>query len=177
MKHFGNDELAQRVRLVGRADLPGRDGASMRLLAAMAEPRRRGSEMYVSQSARLVMSPYTVETAENDARYFQRRSAEEDQAAADAAGPEARSAHLDLAKRYARLSARTTWPDSTGFARREHLSGLLSRRFALAERAAAGDATETQPVAERKRRLDDRLDEALLETYPASDPVSFAHIG
>lgn len=31
-------------------------------------------------------------------------------------------------------------------------------------------------VAERKRRLDDLLDEALLETFPASDPVSIVHV-
>jgi hypothetical protein len=57
------------------------------------------------------------------------------------------------------------------------LSGLLSRRFGLPERAAVRDAIEPEPIAERKRRLDDRLDEALLETFPASDPISFVHIG
>jgi hypothetical protein len=155
-----------------------RDGAGMRLVAAMAEPWRAeaGRRLVQPAGAESRISPFTEEPTESDAQYFRRRSMEEEQAAAEAAGPEARAAHLDLARRYARLSARKTWPHRVGFARREHLSGLLIRRFVLPDGRGAEGAIVQEPVAERKRRLDGRLDEALLETFPASDPVSFVHI-
>ena len=142
MRHYGKEELASlahitwgRETVYRRPELRVREGASMRLAAAMAEP---GGALL--QDVRGGMSPFAVQPAENDAQYFRRRSAEESQAAAEAVGPEARAAHLDLATRYARLSQR----------------GL--------------------PAAERKRRLDDRLDEALIGTFPASDPMSIVHV-
>jgi hypothetical protein len=142
----------------------------MRLVAAMGEPR-------LFKEAGAAVSPFAVEAIEDDARYYRRRSTEEDRAAAEAAGPKARSAHLELARRYARLSRRKTWTIGVAAARRGHLSGLLSRRFGLPEGIAPAEAIDAEPVAERRRRLDDLLDEALLETFPASDPVSIVHIG
>ena len=179
MRHFDKNELAQAGRLVtwapGRPRFSVRDGASMRLVAAMAEhcPHRRGAQPFSVGRARL--DPFAEEPAEGDAQYFRRRSTEEDQAAAEANSPEARAAHLDLARRYARLSRRTTGPHRVGAARREHLFGLLSRRFVLPERTG-DNATGPEPGAERKQRLDELLDEALLGSFPASDPVSIAHV-
>lgn len=158
MKHFDTNELARRARLVTWGPEPAdphvREGASMRLVAAMAEPLQPGSNGYPFQGARVAMSPFAVEPAENDAQYFQRRSVEERRAAAAAAGPEASAAHLELSRRYSRLSRR-----ETSFGR------VASRQEPFA-----------QPVSERKRRLDDLLDEALLGSFPASDPVSIAHV-
>lgn len=142
MRHYGKEELASRGHITWgreavyrRPEPRVREGAAMRLAAAMAEPGRA-----LLQDVRADLSPFAAMPVEKDAQYFRRRSAEESQAAAEAVGPEARAVHLDLARRYARLSQR----------------GL--------------------PAAERKRRLDDRLDEALIGTFPASDPVSIVHV-
>ena len=135
------------------ASLLVRDGAAMRLMAAMAEPRPSGPGR--DRRPRVVaatrMSPFRAEVAESDARYFRRRAEEEGRAAGAAAGPEARAAHAELAEHYARRSERRTPPSPV-------------------TRPGCG-----RSVAERKR-LDDLLDEALLETFPASDPVSIVHV-
>jgi hypothetical protein len=36
--------------------------------------------------------------------------------------------------------------------------------------------SDRRPDVGHKRRLDDLLDQALLETFPASDPVSIIHV-
>lgn len=40
------------------------------------------------------------------------------------------------------------------------------------ERKPAPKTTHASPGAERKKRQNDLLDEALVETFPASDPIS-----
>lgn len=129
------------------------DGAAMRLMAAMAEPRPGGPGRNPRPGvvAATRMSPFTAEIAESDARYFRRRAEEEGRAAGAAAGPEAQAAHAELAEHYACRSERQTPPSPV-------------------TRPGSG-----RSVAERKR-LDDLLDEALLETFPASDSVSIVHV-
>ena len=188
-----------------------RDGAGMRLVAAMAEPHPAVPGWHPTHGAAAAsrISPFVEEVAENDAQYFRRRAGEERRAADEAAGPEARAAHADMAERYARLSEQ--WISSPSFARPQStrsasLAALLRRRFGLPDRmpgperfspvdAAArplagpsGQAAQVEiprkligqshrsSVAERKRRLDVLLDEALLGSFPASDPVSIAHV-
>lgn len=149
------------------------EGATPRLVAALAEPRLAGPGKVVVASR---MSPFTGEVAEDDTQYFLRRSAEEHRAADEAAGPEARSAHEELAHRYSRLSK---LPPS----RPVSPAVLLGRRFGPAAGAVRSqsarklvDEPDRTSAVERKRCLDERLDEALLETFPASDPVSFVHV-
>lgn len=159
------------------------EGATSRLIAALAEPRLAGPGQVVAASR---LSPFTGAFAEDDAQYFRRRSAQERRAADQAEGPEARAAHDELAVRYARLSeqsvppsmiARSQFPSAANFA------ALLRRRFGLSDVAVRPEnprrligQSDDPSTFDRKRRLDERLDRALLETFPASDPVSFAHI-
>ena len=159
------------------------EGATSRLIAALAEPRLAGPGKVVAASR---MSPFTGEVAEDDAQYFRRRSAQERRAADQAAGPEARAAHDELAARYARLSERPGPRPKIArsqFAGAANLAALLSRRFGRSDGAVRSEnprkriGQSDDPTAfDRKRHLDERLDQALLETFPASDPVSFAHI-
>ena len=86
------------------------ESASMRLAAAMAGPRSSDWGACRLPDAPSRLDPIVGEAAESDGRYFQRRSAEERRAARDAAGPEARAAHHELAARYARLSRQTMRP-------------------------------------------------------------------
>ncbi|MDT9601051.1 hypothetical protein [Sphingosinicella rhizophila] len=115
-----------------------RDGASMRLAAAMA-------------------APHSIDwAAESDARYFRRRAREERNAADKAAGVEAREAHQELARLYAGLSEAGT----------DRWKRPVEARARAARRG---------PARSRKRQ-DALLDEALMGTFPASDPVSVAFI-
>lgn len=119
-----------------------RQGAVERLIAALAE-RSAGS-------ARHTRHGLAPSRSESDAAYFRRRSEEESDAVRKAAGPQARKAHAELARRYARLSAIP--------------SAFRGRRSADEKRS------------ERKRRQSELLDEALMATFPASDPVSVAFV-
>jgi hypothetical protein len=120
-----------------------REGAAERLLLALSEPRAPGARP--SRRAR------SAPSSESDAAYFRRRSKEELAAADKAASPEARRAHSELARRYARLSP--------------------SLSAALQQRSAEGRDED------RKRRQSKLLDDALMATFPASDPVSVAFVG
>jgi len=147
------------------------DGAAMRLVAAMVGPGPGSGRHAFKGAAEDRMSPFAIELVENDAQYFRRRAGEERRAAAAAAGPEASSAHEDLARRYARLSQRWTPP--------ARIIGPRSARSASFEAETPmrpSGQSRRLPDAEDKRRLDDLLDEALLETFPASDPVSIVHV-
>lgn len=139
-----------------------RDGTGMRLVAAMAEPHLAGRERHYSYGLGPAgrMSPYAEDVAETDAQYFRRRAGEERRAADEAAGPEARAAHGELAERYARLSERR----------------IPRSRFARPRSTRSASFAHRPSAAERKRHFDERLDEALLETFPASDPVSIVHV-
>lgn len=88
---------------------------------------------------------------ESGAAYFRRRSDEEREAADTAASPPARRAHGELAWRYARL--------------------FRSLSAAPQRRPAEGRDED------RKRRQSKLLDDALMATFPASDPVSVAFVG
>jgi hypothetical protein len=79
-------------------------GASMRMAAAMAWPGRHAWERYGFEAGEAQGRPSPFEAMESDAWYFRRRSHDERRAADDAAGPEARAAHRELAARYALLS-------------------------------------------------------------------------
>ena len=94
--------------------------------------------------------------AESDRRYFRRRAREERGAADRAAGVEAREAHEELARLYAGLSEAAT----------DRRPRPVNARALAARRAPAP----------RRIRQDALLDEALRETFPASDPVSVAFI-
>ena len=95
-------------------------------------------------------------SAETDAQYFRRRAREERAQADKAAGVEAREAHEELARLYAGLSEAAT----------DRRSGRVKARALAARRAPAP----------RRIRQDALLDEALMGTFPASDPVSVAFI-
>lgn len=83
------------------------DGASMRMVAAMAEPSLPAEGPLLEDvGAADRLTPFAGDGVENDAQYYLRRSKEECRAAGDAAVPEARAAHQELADRYARLSRR-----------------------------------------------------------------------
>jgi hypothetical protein len=93
-----------------------RDGASMRMVAAMAEPFLPGGRSLFEDGGAIGrLTPFADEARESDAQYFLRRSDEERRATGEAMGPEARAAHRDLADRYARLSRRATRPDDARF--------------------------------------------------------------
>ena len=79
--------------------------------------------------------------------YFQRRSREERRAAHKAANSQQRKKHEARAGRYAKLS--------------EHRSGM---------------APSPSEAKEAARRQDALLDRGLMETFPASDPVSAPRI-
>ncbi|HEV2747034.1 MAG TPA: hypothetical protein VGW34_07015 [Allosphingosinicella sp.] len=94
--------------------------------------------------------------AESDAQYFRRRAREERSAADKAAGAEAYDAHRELARLYAGLSEAAT----------DRQPRPVEARAPAARRARAP----------RRIRQDALLDEALMGTFPASDPVSVAFI-
>jgi hypothetical protein len=94
--------------------------------------------------------------AESDAQYFRRRAREERNAAGEAAGAEAREAHRELASLYAGLSEAGTYRWKRPVESRAH----------AAQRAPAPSS----------KQQDALLDEALMGTFPASDPVSVAFI-
>ena len=118
--------------------LPVRDGASMRLVAAMAGPRLAGSGGHLPEGAEALarLTPFAGEAAESDARYFRRRAAQERRAADAASVPQARAAHRELAVRYAHLSrqtmpSRSFAPRHRASAARMRLADVLSQRFGL----------------------------------------------
>jgi hypothetical protein len=90
----------------------GLQGASMRLMAAMAKPGSPDGRhaMFGDAGATGRLTPFAGEAVESDVQYFRRRWAQERRASNEAAGPEARAAHRELAARYARQVPRTTWP-------------------------------------------------------------------
>ena len=120
-------------------------GASLRMIAAMMEPDARRPARYVFEhrAAPRRATPFVHEARESHGAYFRRRSQEERAAAAAAASVAARDAHRELSLLYAQLSGPVA---------------------AVPERPQITDA--------RARRQDALLDDALLETFPASDPVS-----
>jgi hypothetical protein len=93
---------------------------------------------------------------ESDRAYYRRRSREERGAARRASGVKARKSHETLAGLYAHLSDEPAM----------HVERPRQRR--------ANDFRPT--AASRAKRQDALLDEALKETFPASDPVSVAFI-
>jgi len=113
-----------------------RDGASMRMVAAMVERLlpASGRSFCEDASAADRLTPFAGEGAENDAQYYQRRSKEECRAAGESAVPEARAAHQELADHYARLARRAV-RRSRGArfhhqsAARSRVAGVLRQRF------------------------------------------------
>lgn len=120
------------------------------------------THLFVANAASMRLAPAIAGprspdwAAESDARYFRRRAREERGAADKAAGVEARDAHEELAHLYAGLSEAAT------------------DRRAPPVRARALAAL--QAPSPRRMRQDALLDEALMGTFPASDPVSVAFI-
>ena len=101
-------------------------------------------------SGRPAYGAYAVTARESDRAYFGRRSAEEREAAQAAACVEARNAHRELASLYARL--------------------------AIAPAAIGQHAHAALPSRRRIERQEALLDAGLMETFPASDPVSVVRI-
>ena len=130
--------------------IPVPDGALDRILAAMAErgPARPAPNFpYAPASGHF--SAYHRSSRETDRSYFRRRSREQDIAAGEAAGAKARQAHRQLSALYAeRADPAPGW-------KRARDAGHLRL-----------------PGPGRAERQDALLDAALLETFPASDPVS-----
>jgi len=82
-----------------------RDGASMRMVAAMAEPfLPAGRSLFEGEGVLVRRTPFVGEAAESDAQYYRRRAGEERRAAGEAAVLEARVAHQAIADRYALLA-------------------------------------------------------------------------
>ena len=128
---------AHSMNVYGGPSLVTRDGASMRMVAAMAEPFvPAGRSLFEDALAADRLTPFAAEARESDARYYRRRSKEECRAAGDATVPEARTAHQELADRYARLARRAlrrggTAPLHHRSTERARLSDLLRQRFGL----------------------------------------------
>ena len=129
-----------------------RDSPAVRMLAMTAGglPAELSRLLY----SRVQGGPSPGHTAESDRNYYRRRSVEELAAARKAAGPEARKAHDELAGLYSRLR------------RPGRRSPSGQQEPGTSEAAAVGSA----------ERQDALLDEALRQTFPASDPVSAAQI-
>jgi len=111
------------------------DGASTRMVAAMAESLLSTKRpLWEGVGAADRLTPFGGGVVENDAQYYRRRSKEECRAAREAAGPETRVAHQELADRYARLSRRMmrqrggppSYPQSAARAR---IARMLRQRF------------------------------------------------
>lgn len=108
-----------------------RDGASVRLTAAMAEPSSPGGS-----------SPFADLPFELDRQYYRRRSIEEAAAARAGGSQEARTAHLQLAAGYAQ---RARWATPAlgvasvrqPFAERARVARILLERFGLSAGARA----------------------------------------
>ena len=133
------------------------DPAVKRLLAAMGgyegfRSRPRPFEK-TRPSARFTAS--VPIHPESDSAYFLRRSREERRAADTAAGSEARAAHSELADLYERHS--------------EALTRLLRS-------SSDANATAVRSAVVGAERQDALLDEALKQTFPASDPVSVVFV-
>ena len=143
MQHFVRLGPAPRERPPGlyaetnyrRPSLIMRDGASMRMVAAMAEPfLPSGRPLFGDVGAGGRLTPFAVEVVENDAQYYRRRSEEESEAASEAAVSAARAAHQELADRYARLSRRAKRrrggaPSRHQSASRGRVADMLRQRF------------------------------------------------
>ena len=138
----------------------GRDCASMRMVAAMAEPfLPAGRSLFEGEAAARRLTPFAGEALESDAQYYRRRSKAEGRAAREAAVPEARAAHQELADRYASLARRAIRsrggaPSHHQSAARSRVAAVLRRRFGL---SAGGRAR--------------------LRVQEASRPVSFSLTG
>ena len=111
------------------------DSASTRMVAAMAEPFLSAKRpLWEDVGAVNRLTPFAGSVVESDAQYYRRRSTEECRAASEAAGPETRAAHQELADRYARLSRRVmrqrrgppSYPQSAARAR---IARMLRQRF------------------------------------------------
>jgi hypothetical protein len=147
MQHYEKFEHS-RVEPLVTAEL--RHGATARMLAAMAEPDPM-------RPGRHVFAAYARESREGGRAYFGRRSDEERAAACRAAGVEARQAHRALSALYGELADALAAP-------------WQRRRANAATRAAIAPES-------RAERQDALLDSALMETFPASDPVSVVRVG
>jgi hypothetical protein len=81
-----------------------RDGASMRMVAAMAEPFLPGGRSLFEDGGAIGrLTPFADEARESDAQYFLRRSDEERRAAGEHIRTEARAARPALADPHPRL--------------------------------------------------------------------------
>jgi hypothetical protein len=129
-----------------------RDSPAVRMLAMTAGGLP--AELSRLLSNHVQAGPRPGWPAESDRDYYLRRSTEERAAARKAGSPEARKAHDELADLYSRVR-----PPG-----RRSRSGRQRPR--ISEAPAAGPAD----------RYDQLLDEALRQTFPASDPVSVARI-
>lgn len=145
MRHLDRYGLAPRQRPISldgetadrRPNFIPRDGASMRMVAAMAERFLPASDrsLFEEAGAARLLTPYVAEGGESDAQYFSRRSQEECRAAGQAVAAEARAAHRELAHRYVRLSRAMRDQGSACHPRtaaRARVSDVLRRRFGLA---------------------------------------------
>jgi hypothetical protein len=129
-----------------------RDSPAVRMLAMTAGGVPAELSRLLSRHVQAGPSP--GRTAESDRDYHRRRSVEERAAARKAAGPEARKAHDELAALYSGL-----WRPGRRSRSGQQQPGISG--------AAAVSSAERQ---------DALLDEALRQTFPASDPVSVARI-
>ena len=126
-----------------RRDLRVRDGAMARLMAAMATPDAFDPERRL----------------ESESAYFRRRSAEEYQAASEAAGLTARAAHQELAMRYARLPARGEETQGRRSPQGEAIAGQDRLFVDAAQQVTFRPAGRSSGVAARARAQRRRSDD------------------
>ena len=104
-----------------------RDGASLRMVAAMADPFTAAARsLFEGEFVETPLTPFAPEARESDALYHGRRSKEEIRAAGEAAVPEARAAHQELADLHARLSRRARRRSHSANGRPARLSGRVT---------------------------------------------------
>ena len=135
------------------------DGALIRMLGAMAEPSFPAvRSLFDDVGAPDRVTAFANEVVENDAQYYWRRSKEECVDADEAAAPEARAAHQELADRYARLSRRGMrhrGSASSGHppAARARIARMLRQRFAV----SVGDLAPLRPACASNTDADRKL--------------------
>jgi hypothetical protein len=141
MRHLDRYGRAPRERPISfhseagdrRPSLIWRDGASLRMAAAMAgRLPHSGRLVFDDARATELLTPFSHEVLEDDERYYRRRSREECRAAAEAAGAEARAAHRRIASHYARMSRALRDRGGAVHPRpseRARLEDVLRRRF------------------------------------------------
>lgn len=138
-----------RMNVHGGPGLVTRDGASMRMVAAMADPFRAAARsLFDDEDLEIPLTPFAGSGRESDARYYRRRSKEELRAAGEAEATEARRAHEELADRYDRLSQSAIRRGDSGLESRSvaraRVADMLRQRFGRSMggpgRLAAGHA-------------------------------------